>query len=473
MNENQASELIQKMDRVQKVFYDMGRICNADQAAALFDKARVVIVPPKNAAGPDVQAALLTTCALAQRTFCNRVQVLDTAGLDATTPDGHTVKSLLRSQGVVPTQNPDIFSGQILIGDSDMLCDKMPSVRPIFAGWRGGVAPGYEPYTAKPDGNTLSAILASGIAVSEMFSHLLLKDLLATRRTFGFSLWDLECGWIPQGPHEHQRDGEKWLENAQKDPPIKYMPRKAWFAGLGHLGQAYLWVMESLVRFGCPKSEPTFFLQDHGHIKDSTHSTSVLTPKGECIGKSKARVCALHAEQFGICTKIIERTFAGGYTVGTKEPKLVFGGFDNIHARHAWCNHQSKHNFTRIVDAGISARHDNFGFIRMHTFPENTDTPKEIWKGEDHRKDKPNRSALYAQKLGECGQIELANQAVGVPYVGMVAAAFAVSEALRILHRGREYQAVTLNLENPNHLFFRTREKRTRMFEPIELKQAS
>ena len=472
MNYGNHEDVVSKMHRTEKIAFDMGWSSNSQESAALFDNARTVVVPPQNAMRADVQVALLTTVALAQRTFNGRVLVVDSVGLDAKTPDGATMRSLIQAQGVQIVESPKQFYGQILVGDSEPLPADIPSIRPVFAGWRGGVMCGDSSYPKDAKGNVLSAILASGLAVSEMFKRLFLRDLSAACQEFGFSLWNLKQGWKnSNGLGQYQRDGDKWLENFGSDPALSSMPDKAWFVGLGHLGQAYLWVMESLVRFGNPESMPIFFLQDIGRIKESTHSTSVLTPKGKFIGERKTRICAGDIERFGICANIVDRKFAPEYIIDKDEPKLVFGGLDSGIARCAWNNHADEKNFMRIIDAGLGGRHNNCGLVNIYTLPDNELDLKKIWGTLPD--DKPNPNSVHAGKFNICGQITVDNQAVGVPHVGMVAAAFVVSEALRIFHKGEEeYQAIHFDLSDPNSLSFRIREEKTPLFDkPIKLRQ--
>ena len=48
--------------------------------------------------------------------------------------------------------------------------------------------------------------------------------------------------------------------------------------------------------------------------------------------------------------------------------------------------------------------------------------------------------------LDQCGATLMAGKAVGAPFVGMVAACFAISEILRILHGGSSHQLLDMDL---------------------------
>ena len=461
MTGDKVKAIVQAVPRSVKILCDAGKADSIEDGRALFDRSRVLIVPPEHADRSDIQMAILTTVALARRTFVNHVKVANSAGLDAKVSGGPTLRALITGQGCGVTDSPNDFAGQVLIGNASPFRGIEASVRPIFTGWRGGVAPGCSTIPELP-GNVVSVALAAGLAVNEMFNRLLLDDLYATERTFGFSLWDLAQGWTADnapGLRIWRRDELKWMADPGNDPAIEMMPKEAWFAGLGHLGQAYLWVMGALVCFGRPKGKPTFLLQDIGNVKKSTYSTSVLTPEETFLGMPKTRVCARAIERLGVQTDIVERKFGFGYRVGEDEPKLAFGGFDNLLARRAWSNCPNTDNFIRIIDAGLGAYENNFGLVTIYTLPDNDKSPKDIWQEREHFWNKPNPKAVYIRDLDECGQIQVANRPVGIPCVGMVAAAFAVSEALRALHGGNEYQAIQLDLKNPDSMSFHARKQ--------------
>jgi hypothetical protein len=50
--------------------------------------------------------------------------------------------------------------------------------------------------------------------------------------------------------------------------------------------------------------------------------------------------------------------------------------------------------------------------------------------------EQPAYQALRREGMDECGLAQLASRTVGVPFVGLIAAALAVSEILRRLHGG-------------------------------------
>ena len=482
MTKDQVSEIKENMPRSLKVVLDKREGSSEKEARALFARSHVVVVPPTHAELLDIQAAILTTAVLAPRTFIGNVSIAKTPGLDTRTSRGATISALLSQEcGVHAVDNPEKPAGQILIGDANPLWEDVPSVRCISAGWRGGIQPGDFPNPPKVHGNILSGILASGLAVTEIYRRLICGDSKACKRRFGFSLWDLSQGWEgrePEGEKGFQRlkrtRDHEWLSGAEHDDPLEYMPRSAWFAGLGHLGQAYLWVMGLLALLGLRQgSSPTFFLQDIGRIKGATHSTSVLTLERNSIDEFKTRVCAERLARFYISTHLVERRFDSHYYIREGEPKLAFGGFDNGVARRAWKNTLIAGNFWRIIDGGLGANAGNFDLIKIFTFPENIRSTSEIWRKEDDNPKPYNMEADYISDLNECGQESIAGYPVGVPSIGMTAAAFAVGEALRMLHGGATYHAMCLDLNSPNSIALHAHEQPKKYPDCLELQKAT
>jgi hypothetical protein len=58
---------------------------------------------------------------------------------------------------------------------------------------------------------------------------------------------------------------------------------------------------------------------------------------------------------------------------------------------------------------------------------------------------------LQDGELDQCGITLLAGKAVGAPFVGAVAACFAVAEVLRLLHGGPLHHLIDLDLRSPEH----------------------
>src|SRR5205807_1203466 len=62
------------------------------------------------------------------------------------------------------------------------------------------------------------------------------------------------------------------------------------------------------------------------------------------------------------------------------------------------------------------------------------------------------RGEAATLEAARCGLIEIAGQAAGAAFVGAVLAAIAMSEILRTVNDGDQYEAVSLNLRTPEGL---------------------
>ena len=170
------------------------------------------------------------------------------------------------------------------------------ALRVTFDGWIARV--GAAPSTARlPEREycSLAGVLAAALSLSELFLSFAGINMEATRRIVGLSLWqpDLDIG----------------------DPealgiPVDYLPRELWVLGLGHLGNAYLWVLASLAY---PKRDDvTFALCDFDKVEPENIETGVIfTAADERRLKTRAGGCWL--EQRGFQTRLVERRFDANF----------------------------------------------------------------------------------------------------------------------------------------------------------------
>jgi hypothetical protein len=299
-----------------------------------------------------------------------------------------------------------------------------------FCGWRGGVVPSCKTALVKTARAIApAAILAAALAVSEVFQHFR-GNPMAGRRSLGLSLWSPEhADW------QHAPDG----------PLEILLPSRLWLIGLGHLGQAYLWVL-GLLPYQSP-AEVSLYLQDFDRLAESNDSTSLLTDEG-LIGELKTRAIAQWAEARGFDTRIIERPFPGGIKVIGDEPRLALGGVDNPQARA----HYEDAGFEWVVEAGLGSGPTEYLALRLHTFPATT-TARDKWGDVHGHRDPVTTAAAYqdlvAQGMDECGLVRLATRSVGAPFVGTVAASLVVSEVLRFLNGGIRTEVIDMTLRDP------------------------
>jgi hypothetical protein len=194
-------------------------------------------------------------------------------------------------------------------------------------------------------GNPLSGSISGAIAVSECFQNTF-HTPVAGRRDTGLSLWQ---------PDAH------WAGDAAIGPRLSYLPESVWLAGLGHLGQAYAWVLGLLdyPEYRSPKVQ----IQDVDQIARSNLSTSLLAGQSD-LGIPKTRLVASHLERRGSAIAIVERKFDAQTKRQPIEPGLVLSGFDNFEAHHAL----GSAGFELIVDAGLGSSYDRYLNILIHSF---------------------------------------------------------------------------------------------------------
>jgi hypothetical protein len=289
--------------------------------------------------------------------------------------------------------------------------------RLTWQGWRGGVVPRHDARRLSDDAaNPLAAAMAAATAAAELFAWHAKDHPMAGRRAAGLSLWN---------------PGSDWVAPDASEPALSYLPASLWLIGLGNLGQAFAWLLACLPYADRGKVELT--LQDYDLIADSNDSTSLLSSL-PLVGTKKTRVVARSLEAAGFNTALEERRFGPWTLRGPHDPAVAFCGVDNAPTRADLGGAK----FELVVEAGLGAGPGGFRNFSLHTFPSSR-RPDQIWRREDagHPIDvsaMPVYSALQKSGLDTCGLAQLASRTVGVPFVGLIAAALAVSELLRRLH---------------------------------------
>jgi hypothetical protein len=421
------------LSRVVKIAVDSGEVQSIEDAYDLFRTYRVGVRVGPNVRGSAAhQAALLTIVNAGRRALLGGVFVegmLDVP-LAVPVPSCRSLADAVRTFGgqidaALPADIPTLN-----VGDAE----PQPQAHPvelslIFSDWRGGVAPRDEAPFQTDHAIVPAAVLAGALAVSEVFQHLR-GNPMAGRRKLGMSLWEPESlNW----------------ESAAAGPIAIALPSRLWLIGLGHLGQAYLWILGLLPY---PKtSEVQLVLHDFDRLADSNDSTSLLT-KMNLVGRYKTREMANWAEARGFNTRIVERRFPGGLRIENDEPRLALGGVDNSQARAAY----EDAGFDWIVEAGLGAGHTEFLAIRLHTFPAST-TARSKWGNSVGRASNDPATAAYqdlsARGVDRCGLVQIATRSVGAPFVGAAAAALVIAEVLRHLNGGATNEVIDLTLRDP------------------------
>lgn len=428
-----------ELHRTAKLFVEQGRVGKLEDAVELLRSFVLQVV-----VGPDVigsltrEAALLTVINTGQRAFLGGVVVrLPAADKELITP---WATHLMLSQAV------ERFGGTIV----DHLNDRYPTIVvgsadepgsikiwPTWHGWSGGVASDPSQKLPEEMDNELSGALAAGVAVSEAFHHVA-GSSEAGRRSVGISLWRPDLDWRSQDA---------------AGPPRSYLPREYWLPGLGHLGQAYAWLIGSL-----PYADtgPSVLLQDFDSVVAANESTSLLATAAD-LGKRKTRLVASRLEGLGFATTLVERRFDMHTRRDADEPLLCLAGFDHPEPRRAL----GATGFDRVVDAGLGsgARYTDMliqSFAAGQSTADAFADPLQPRPAEELI-DVPAYSELVERLVAEgaergeaeCGLVEIAGTTVAASFVGVVAAAVTLSEALRLLHGGLSCQAFAYSLRSP------------------------
>ncbi len=292
-------------------------------------------------------------------------------------------------------------------------------VRPWASGWEFGIGP------RRNNGAFFApaCVAAGGLAVSEAFSMLRRDNPYAGHRELALTTW-LGQGLAP-------------------DAPQQIGPSGLWVVGLGHLGQAYAWIL-GFTQPGAAEH----VLQDVDHITKSTLSTSMVS-QSSVIGHKKTRVASAWLEARGFKTSIVERRFDENQRVGAGEPLVALFGVDNPAARR--CIEQT--GFRLVIDAGLGSGYRDFRAMRLRTFP-GPSKADVLWAVPDAgAASQPQLAKGYQDLVNKgadpCGVTTLATRAVGAPFVGCVAAGFALAEIARRERGGAGTTFIDLNLREP------------------------
>jgi hypothetical protein len=390
---------------------------------------------------PAYQAGLLTAINTGRRCFLGGVLVSGNLDVPLRIPwrgFNKLAEAVRDLQGEV-VQNLETFIPLISFSD------KPPKnwagefgVKPIIRGWSGGVLPIQDRSNFLANEKFTSAgVLAGALAISEAFQFIRGDSSTAGKRPVGLSLWNpsLISDWLDAAP----------------GPDLAFLPKKLWLIGLGNLGQAYLWTLGFLPykADNKMKDEVKLVLQDTDKLEDANDSTSLLTDR-KLVGIKKTRAMADWCEQYGFQTALIERTFAADFAVNDDEPHLVLCGVDNAEARAAL----QKVGFKRIIEAGLGKGVEEYLCFQVHTFPASK-SAESYWSRKIAAEEtvekliqKPAYQDLYGKGFDQCGLTELAGRSVGAPFVGAIASAFVIAEALRLVNNGDAIEVIDGDLRS-------------------------
>ncbi len=431
MNSDAISILRGTLNRAAKIDVDNGSAPDFDTAVERLRKHRIAILT-----GPEVihsvahQAALLTVVNIARRFALGGVTV--TGPLDGPLlvlePGGRKLGDEITRLGghvdVMPEGVPTIIVGTIDQGAAG-------GIVVTFEGWRGGIVP---QGSACLNGRTSvipAAVVAGALAAAEAFA-MLRGEVEAGHRSLGISLWRLDAS-------------SDWKSPSSDGPLLASLPDHLWILGLGHIGQAFLWTLMC-----CPyldRAKVRLVLQDTDIITGSTDSTSILT-HSSMPGTKKTRAMAQVLEAAGFASTIVERPFDGRFEWrAADDPAILICCVDNALAR----SQLELPGFPMVVEAGIGNRAQDFRAVRVHTFPGERKAV-DIWKHHEAEVPKlldlPGYQMLSDSSGDVCGLTQLAQTAVGAPFVGTVTGAIMLAQVLRLLAGDAPDLIVNLDLKS-------------------------
>jgi hypothetical protein len=412
--------------RLAKVLADSGEAETIEEAQATLANYGVRILLNKWFE-EDVAAQIIALTAIncASRSFMGNVKIeapCDTV-LKAPGFVGNRLSEFSAWAGVHPIRDEQAqrwpiieisAHGKPLIGEA---------IRPWSDGWIFGINGQTKPQSALVP----PACVASGaLAVSEAFSILRRDNPYAGRRALALSLWDpRKSGTV-----------------VDAGPLVGLEVPSAWIIGLGHLGQAYAWILG----FMNPAHDATLFLQDVDEITSSTPSTSMISTPN-LVKHRKTRVVAAWLEARGYKTALVERRFNQFQRVGASEPRVALFGVDNLASRRVL----EGAGFSHVIDAGLGSGYRDFKAIRLRTFP-GPSSAAALWASDEYGPDivkAPAYQALLASGADPCGVTTLATRSVGAPFVGCVGAGYVIASLMRRKLGLDPFAVIDLNLRDP------------------------
>jgi hypothetical protein len=415
-----------------KLAMDSGEAADAAEAEAIFKGYRLVVeVGNEVQHSAAHQAAVLSLVNTGRRALLGGIYVRGSLDAKLVVPSlfgGTTLREAIVATGGKVDEPAPPLAPVVLVGLTTP-SDAAPVVlRLTFDAWAGGVAPPEDRIVLreKPD-DVLGAVLASAIALSEVFQWLRERGR-AANRVCGLSAWMLDADWTK----DHDA------------PDVSLVPDNVWVLGLGHLGQAFLWTLSLLI--GSQLDKLKVVLHDYDAIAKANDSTSLLTTP-HLVGTLKTRAVAGSLERHGVKTRLIERKFNGRERIRDDEPRVLFCGVDNSATRSVI----DQAGFDLVVEAGLGNGWTDYLSLRLHTFPASR-MATVIWSGDDE-KDAPVDARAYKNLerhgMDQCGLLQIATRSVGVPFVGLVAACLSLGEMIRTLMGQIRYDVIDLSLRDP------------------------
>jgi len=426
------------LHRLIKLALDTGEAASLTEAEAIFSKYRLRIhVDASVAKSGAWQHAVLTLLNAGSKAFLGGVFLSGDSEFEITVPgfESQTLRQVASDHGVKSYSSIADDLPTIVVGDGPCPVAGAFAIRLASDGWRCGLLPAGVSNTVSKRTFSIGAIVSAALALNEAFLYVRGETPAAGHREIGLSLWE------PTEPH-------RWQLDAVDGPDIVNLPKALWLVGLGHLGQAFGWIVAGLP-YAQP-SEALVVLQDMDSITEASLSTGMMASAGS-VGRPKTRVVSDWLEKRGFKTRIVERFFDAIQRVRADEPQLGLIGLDNAGGRRAI----DVSGFAHVIEAGLGNSYRDFRAVRVHAFP----GPKfaiDLWAANElaisGRENAPAYKNMLAAGADQCGVVTMANKSVGTPFVGLFAAGLVIAEVLRLLNSGPRYSVVDVTLKNLSSL---------------------
>lgn len=419
-----------RFDRVVKLLVDAGDAPTFAAAAELLRTYRLQItVDARRCADPAWQAALLTAVNAGVRAVHGGVCVRLEEDPVCAVPwaGGRRLSAALGDLGAQPLRAPEEDIPTVAFGAPPAGWfggGRAPVVYPTAGCWTAGLSSAYA--VVEPAPATVPAtVLAASLAVSEAFQWLR-GNAVAGDRELVISLWDPEGG--------------------AEGPQMTAFPAGFWLLGLGHLGQAYAWLL-ALMPYP-PDGERLLVLQDDDRLSEANRATSLLY-RAERLGMRKTRLTAGVLEPLGWDTRLIEHRYLGGRLHAPGDPRVLLAGVDNPGTRQLL----DQTGMPVVYDAGLGAGPDGFLGMSIRRLPGMADS-RALWPASAPPASSVGRgaqayAALEAQTGDRCGVELLAGRTVATSFVGSAAACLVIGSVVRELHGGRAFGLIDYSLRDP------------------------
>jgi hypothetical protein len=423
------------MHRLAKLALDSGEVSSPEEALALFSRYRLRIHLGAGWAGTLAgEACFLTALNTAARAFLGGVEVFGDLEPVLRVPlfEGRTARAVVKELGGAVALDPKTDAPTLVLGRAPAGAAAEFCVRMTWDAWCASISP-LVADAGLPcvEDNPLAGVAAAALGVNEAFLHVRGDLPDAGHRAAGISLWD------PLAVAD-------WRAEAHRGPTLRYLPSSLWLVGLGHLGQAYGWVLGMLPY--PDDGRPHLVLQDFDKATKSNFSTCMLLMADD-LGKRKVRLVAQRLEAAGFTTDLVERRFGSKHHVLTGEPTTALFGVDNVTARRDL----DSASFAVVVEAGLGSGYRDFRNIRLHTFP-GPRRPSDIWTADAAAQAAVELNDVYKklalERSDQCGMTLLASRAVAAPFVGALAAALVLAEVVRPLHGGGVHSTLDLQMKS-------------------------